>query len=72
MVAACQPLSFLFLSFAAKKEVKEKTKCPLKLISEEDLKKSQQEFASLFRNSPEALVTELFLLLFCLLVENKL
>ncbi|MBE3036474.1 MAG: hypothetical protein IMZ70_05260 [Candidatus Atribacteria bacterium] len=43
-------------------------KCPPKLISEEDLKKSQQEFASLFRNSPEALVTELFLLLFCLLV----
>ena len=55
--------------------------------AEEDLKKSQQEFASLFKNSPEALVyvdeksnilninscfTELFLLLSCLLVVNKL
>ena len=34
---------------------------------EASLYKSQQEFDSLFRNCPEALVTELFLLLFCLL-----
>ena len=55
--------------------------------TEENLKKGQQEFASLFRNSPEPLVyvdeksnilninscfTELFLLLFCLLVVSKL
>ncbi len=55
--------------------------------AEEVLQKSQREFVSLFRNSPEASVyvdeksnilninscfTELFLLLFCLLVVNRL
>ena len=54
---------------------------------EKEIKKSQQEFAILFRNSPEVLIyvdeksnilninscfAELFLLLFCLLVVSKL
>lgn len=72
--------------------MKDKGETKEQLISElnrceKEIKKSQQEFAILFRNSPEVLIyvdeksnilninscfAELFLLLFCLLVVSKL